>query len=324
MLLGLLLLTTLAEPGADAWEPAKPPPPTPWAKAGGRSWWRCQELERFARSARAGDDPRGTTEATTQGSWRRGAKQCPHAVQLVTLAAEIEIVEAARLFEGVFPDEAITPGSVAPEPVDKVVAEHRERVEQAVAWLDAAVAESERRQARPPRGTLYYRAYGLTALGRADEARAALDDATRAGDVEAWRLLRMGALVELLRGDLGRALRLAQLGVAHAPAGERGISRYIRALVLDRAGAPAAAQAELRALRADSGVFARLAMESVLPIHEVMFVRALQHQANGDRSAAIRLWSAYLERPEVEEAERVLAKRHLQELRDDPPPAGGP
>ena len=145
-----------------------------------------------------------------------------------------------------------------------------------------------------------------------------------AQDVERWRSERMAALVELFAGDVRAALRRAQRGVVDAPPEDRPISRYIRALVLDRAGAPDVARAELVALRDPTTQFARSAMESVLPFHERLFFRALDHQANGERSPALRLWKAYLARPEPAEPERVLARRHLDELTPSPAPVGGP
>ena len=39
---------------------------------------------------------------------------------------------------------------------------------------------------------------------------------------------------------------------------------------------------------------------------------------------ALRFFQAYLDRPEPEEPERVLARRHLDELTPAPVPVGGP
>jgi hypothetical protein len=144
------------------------------------------------------------------------------------------------------------------------------------------------------------------------------------GDVERWRSERMAALVEMQAGDVSAALERAQRGVFDAPVEDQGISRYIRALVLDRAGASAAAHAELVALRREGSPFARIAMESVLPVHERLFLRGLDHLANDEDSAALRFLEAYLARPEPEDPERVLARRHLDELTPAPAPVGGP
>lgn len=306
----------------EAWAPVQAPPPTPWASAGARGWRMCQEAERQARLARSNDAARGSDG--DQAMWRRRAEQCPHAVEVLMVAARGEIVEATSVLNRIDGDTGFAEVALPTEAVQKVVDEHRAQVEQALAWLDAAIAEAERRGARPPREARYYRAYALTALGRVGEARAAITSAVETGDVERYRSERMAALVELQAGNLERALERAQRGVHDARPDDQPISRYIRALVLDRAGASAAAQAELVTLRREASPALRLAMESVLPIHERLFLRGLDHLANQEDSAALRFLQAYLDRPEPEEPERVLARRHLQELTPAPAPVGGP
>lgn len=315
----LLLLALLV---GEGWAPAEAPPPTPWARAGARGWRLCQEAERQARSYRGNEGPRGAD--VDQAMWRRRARQCPHAVEVLTAAAQGEIVEASGLFTRIEGEGGYVETTLPAEAVEAVAKEHREQVDQALRWLDAAVDESGRRSQRPPREALYYRAYALTALGRVEPARRALAAALEAGDVERWRAERMAALVELQAGDTATALAHAQRGVFDAPLEDQAISRYIRALVLDRAGASAAAQAELMALRREASPFARLAMESVLPVHERLFLRGLDHLANDEDSPALRFFQAYLDRPEPEEPERVLARRHLDELTPAPVPVGGP
>ena len=256
--------------------------------------------------------------------WARRAAQCPHAVELLTLAALMEIVEAGDLFARVdIQDHSDT--RIESMPIEEMVEQHRKRVEQGLGWLETAIAESARRGHRPPRDALFYRAYALTALGRVEEARKAIDIAIAVGDTQRWRTERMAAVIELLSGDTEAALRRAHRGVADAPASDRPISRFIRALVLDRAGAPARARAELIALRREgSDTRLRNAMETVLPVYERLFFRALYHQAQGNTSPALRLWDMYLARPEPAEPERVLAQRHLDELTPPPPPVEGP
>jgi hypothetical protein len=305
----------------EGWAPAEAPPPTPWAQAGARGWRLCQEAERQARAFRSNEGPRG--ENVDQAMWRRRARQCPHAVEVLTAAAQGEIVDASGLFtriEGEAQGETVLPA----EAVQTVVVAHREQVEQALRWLDAAIDEAGRRGDRPPREARYYRAYALTALGRVDEARRAVAEVVETGDVERWRADRMAALVEMQAGDMTAALARAQRGVFDASPEDQPISRYIRALVLDRAGASAAAQAELMALRREASPFARIAMESVLPVHERLFLRGLDHLANDEDSPALRFLQAYLDRPEPQDPERVLARRHLDELTPAPTPVGGP
>lgn len=325
-------MALLAGPGAPApvaggsiepsgeWSPAPAPPPTPWAAAGARGWRLCQEAERQARAFRSGDRPRGSDGDQI---WRRRAQQCPHAIEVLTAAAQDEIVEAASLFNRV-DGEAGYAEDTMDVAVQEVIVEHRRQVEQALRWLDAALAEAGRRGLRPPREARYYRAYALTALGRVSQARVALAEVIETGDVERWRSERMAALVEMQAGDVRAALVHADRGVFDAPPEDRAISRYIRALVLDRAGASAAAHAELVALRREGSPFARLAVESVLPVHERLFLRGLDHLASHEGSPALRFLQAYLDRPEPEEPERVLARRHLDELQPTPAPVGGP
>jgi hypothetical protein len=135
----------------------------------------------------------------------------------------------------------------------------------------------------------------------------------------------MGALVALFRGDLERALRLVQRSINDGPSDDRRYSRYVRALVLDRAGASAAARSELFELRREPGYLeARTTVETLLPIHERIYVRALDSQAAEEASSAVRLWEVYLARPEPELPERRLAEQHKAELSPLPAPVGGP
>ena len=69
-----------------------------------------------------------------------------------------------------------------------------------------------------------------------------------------------------------------------------------------------------------SHVLSRRATESLLPVHERLYLRALDHQAADEASTALRLWDAYLARPEPAEPEKALARRHREELRPKPAP----
>jgi hypothetical protein len=56
-------------------------------------------------------------------------------------------------------------------------------------------------------------------------------------------------------------------------------------------------------------------LELMLPTHERLFFLALGEQLAGrGHSGPLRLWQAYLARPEPSEAEKKLAKAHLSEL----------
>lgn len=303
-MLSVSLLAVLSA-APEPWEPAPAPPPTVWAHAGARGWTLCQDVERQASRPQnngAGDD----------AMWARRVEQCPHVPEALLRAAQVQLQEAA----------ALDPEAADPSLIFEA---HRTHTRRALAWVRAALAEADRRATLPPPEARYYRAYVLVAMGRYDAAARALRTAVRRGDVARWRSDRMAALIQVLRGNLDRALQMAHRGVIDAPNQDRTISRYIRAFVLDRVGAPAEAVQELRRLRREAGHTAhRAAVESVLPMHERLYLRALEHQANGEKSNAIRLWDAYLARPEPAGADKELARRHRAELEPRPAPVGGP
>jgi hypothetical protein len=88
----------------------------------------------------------------------------------------------------------------------------------------------------------------------------------------------------------------------------------ILALVYDRAGAPEAAQRELIALKAQNYGEGG-AVETVLPLHERIYLQALLQQAARMPGSAMRLWEAYLACPEPEAPERKLAEQRRDELK---------
>ena len=243
--------------------------------------------------------------------WLERAQRCPAVPDVLVYAAQQELQASGDIGALLEPDAS----------VGAVVKDHEERIERALGWLDRALAECARRREAPPRETRFLRAYAFVTLGRPQEAEAALAKAIAAAEVEGWRVARMGAAIALLKGDLERAMALAHRASIDAPLEDRVITRYIRSIVLDRSGAIAAARSELVELRGDAGhVIGRRATESLLPVHERLYLRALDDQVGGEDSSALRLWDAYLSRPEPEEPERVLAKRHRAELQ----PRGAP
>lgn len=296
------------------WEPVTETTATAWAKAGGRSWTLCGELARQAAAVpsrgegRSGRDP--------EGAWRARAQRCPNVPEILVLAASMEILRSVEILDGVD----------RPETIERRAAKHVEVLERALRWFERAAVESDRRRSPAPPETRYRRAYVLLALGRVDEARVGLADAVRHGEVERWRSDRMRAIMELLSGNLRRALQLAHRAELDAPGSgtnQRPISRYVLALVLDRSGAPHEAARLLQRLRRGTqDDSSRTAVESMLPLHERLYLRALAHQANREVASAELLWKAYLARPEPLEPERVLAERHLRELKPVPPPTG--
>ncbi len=296
---------------ASAWRPSGAPAPTIWARVGATGWAACEEMGRQAAMLRGGSGPRGDSGGTDASQWAERASRCPGVPEILFLAAQVEIASAGDL--GFGPD----PGTG----LDSVVKDHRERVQRALDWLDAVLAESARRRESPPRETRFLRAYAMVALGRPTAARRALDDAIASADVERWRSDRMGAVIALLAGDIEVAMRLAHRASIETPGEDRTITRYLRALVLDRSGAAAAARSELLELRNDAGhILARHATESLLPVHERLYLRALEHEVNDDTDTAARLWDAYLARPEPEEPDRVVARRHRSAVTKRPTP----
>ncbi len=293
-----------APEGEAEWAPAQAPPPTAWARAGARPWRACDAAGRQALAIRLGAQGRGKFERV----WRARARQCPREPDVLVLAAQEEVLEAVPT--GWMPE--------SDPKLDESIETMRTSAQRAVTLLDAAVDEAHLRGERAPYEAYYFRAYAHSVLGNAKAVRADLDRALEAGDAERYRIERMAAVAALYQGELEEAVRLARLSLDDAPveADERSISRYVWALVLDRAGDSASARTVFQQLRREPGSFRnRPAVESMLPAHERMFLRALEHQANGETSNASRLWDAYLRRPEPDDADRVLAQRHADELR---------
>ncbi|MBK6919007.1 MAG: hypothetical protein IPH07_16555 [Deltaproteobacteria bacterium] len=305
-----LAIVLVLAPAPSTWKPAEAPPPAVWARAGARGWAGCEELGRQAAALRGGT-ARGEPGGGDGSVWTERAQRCPSVPDVLVLAALLELVASGDI--GTAPEGA---GSI-----DAIAKDHRERVERALGWIDHALAESARRREPPPRETRFLRAYALVTLGRTGDARRALDHAIASADVERWRSDRMGAVIALLDGDLELAMALSFRAIVEAPPDDRSITRYIRAMVLDRAGASATARSELLELRNEAGsIIARRATESLLPVHERLYLRAIDHQVADDFGTAAKLWSAYLERPEPAAPERVLAERHRAELVRKPPP----
>lgn len=297
-------LQSSAQSQSPSWEPASTPPPTAWAQAGARPWRSCDVVARQALAVRLGVRARGSFDRV----WRGRAEHCPGAPDVLVLAAQEEILMAVPQFW-----KPETDGDI-----DGTIENMHERATEALRLLDAALAETSRRGEPPPFEAHYFRAYAQSMLGDHDAVLESLKLADREGDAARWRIERMAAAAELGRGNLDAALRLARLALADAPpdAGERQISRYVWAYVLDRAGSPAEARALLRSLRRQPDIGkARGAVESMLPVHERIFLRAIDHQSVEENSNALRLWDAYLKRTEPDAADRILAKRHRDELR---------
>jgi len=301
MLLALALLTSALVGEAPASRNG-------WMLAGAGSWRPCIEAARDAEAGRF--DAMSGAEGRDGRGWRKRADACPNEPWVRLMAAKEGLLEAARLDGGV----------EAPEGLDAWVVRHGRLLRRVSQDLDAATREASRRGEPPPRQTSYWQAYALLASGAYEDARAAWHRAYRAREVERWRLDRIGALLDMYEGKLRAAVRRARLSWSDVGHDERLVSGYVWALVLDRVGSPGAARDTLVALRREGAhVMARRALEGLLPVHERLYLQALDHHADGDSVNAMRLWTAYLQRPEPVEADRELARRHLRELQRRPP-----
>lgn len=283
--------------------PSAPPGPTVWAEAGARPWTGCRERERQAEGILQRVSTQ-SEESSGDSPWAALAQDCPNTPAVLVLAAMRELIKAPK-----YPPQLDLLAGLP-----KLRELHRESRLQARTWLLRAVAEAERRGEPPPVLTYYFLGYAALGLGEPAAARVALAEAERRGEVEGWRADRALAVAALLAGELPRALELAYRARELAPMAQRATSVYVLALVYDRAGAPETAQRELQALRSVSSE--RGAADTLLPLHEGLYLNALEQQAGGrGNGGATRLLEAYLACPEPEAPERALAERRLADLR---------
>ena len=120
-------------------------------------------------------------------------------------------------------------------------------------------------------------------------------------------------------------MRHASRSMIDAPNHDKLSSFYVVALVLDRAGDPAGAKRRIEfALGRDGDLGQMRALEAAMPIHERLYLRAYAKTVRKEGAGALRLWAAYLARPEPEAPERRLAERHNAALEPLPTNLGGP
>ncbi|MFO7565084.1 MAG: hypothetical protein R6X02_20730 [Enhygromyxa sp.] len=291
---------------------------TVWAQAGSRSWTGCSKV-----ASEAGKQLYGYGEEINNfrenHHWAIQARECPNAPEVLTMAARAELLRRFDLPEGLDDKTDLTL-------LETEIADSRAR---AIAWIEAAEAELRRRRDKRGLGLEYWRGRALLSSGEIAGAERALHRALREAAVEGWKLRRLLALTELFAGDLEAALVQANRAVLDAPqahsGGDRLISTYVLALVLDRAGDPAAAGRYMKwALDMDGDGSQMRALESTLPMHERLYLRAYARTIRRDPSGALRLWDAYLARPQPEPPERRLAERHRSALEPLPSNLGGP
>lgn len=313
----LLALLVLGRVGTDDGPQEAPEPRvTIWARAGGVGWSECEAHVRLASEFEGAT--LATTHANAVSAWTERAGRCPHAPAVLAVAARIELARRVDL----------EPLDAGIEALPEIVEAYRRQRAQARRWMEVALLESRRRGAAAPRAALYHLAQihlslGDLVAGRRALARAALDGSQ---PVAAWDLDLTRALFALLEGDLEVALRRAHAGLRDAPKGEQTReASYVLAYVLDRVGSwdeAAALLRQLRRLNRDGrGLWA---MDGVLPLREKIYLRALDHHANGELGPALHLYAAYMAHPAVAMPERRLAERHLRALEPTAPLVGGP
>ncbi len=292
---GSVLALLLAQPVA--------PEPVVWANSGGRPWVLCMQHERQAHEQLLqlfGSRDRADTV------WPRRVHECPNAVAVLVMAAAAELQKIAL--------EAPTPGAEHVKKLSLQQSQARQRVQ---GWLAQASAELERRGSEPPPLFYYLHAVAALGLGQLEAAGAALQRSRERGEIADWRADRAEAIHALLAGDLANALRLAYRTSSLAPGSQQLSSSTVLALVLDRSGAPEAAQRELSRLRIGTPLSQQGLIDvwPLLPVHERLYMMALEQQVRENIGAAQRYWEAYLACPEPDPPERHLVEMRLRELR---------
>lgn len=290
---------------------------TVWAQAGSRSWTGCSKV-----AAEAGKQLFGYGEEINNSRenhhWAIQAGECPNAPEVLAMAARAELLRRFDLPESLDENTDLTP-------LESELTDSRAR---ALAWIDAAKAELHRRRDKRGLGLEYWRARALLSTNDVDGAKQALQLGLREGTIEGWKIRRLLALTELFAGDLEAALWQANRASVDAPqtlGGERLISFYVLALVLDRAGDTAGAARTMKlALDMDGDGGQLRSLESALPTHERLYLRAFAKTVRKESAGALRTWAAYLARPEPAAPERRLAERHRNALQPLPSNLGGP
>jgi hypothetical protein len=286
------------------WEPRPPEPPTAWAQAGSRPWGQCRDLERGAERILA-QAPAVTGERGPPSPWPDRAKLCPGSPAVLVAAAQAELVQAPE-----FP-----PLSELAAQVEALGEAQRTSRKRAARWLAAARTEASRRGEAPPPWTWYLTGWAALGLGEAERAREALLQAEARGEAPPWWIDRLLALTSLLQGDLTRALELAHRARELGPARDREMSTLILALVYDRAGAPEAAMRELAAQQSGYRSPPAGLLDTYLPLHERLYVAALEQMVARQTGNVNWLLKAYLACPEPAAPERKLVQRRIDELR---------
>lgn len=287
---------------------------TIWAQAGSRSWTGCSAVaNEAAKQLRTLSED--VNNFTAGHHWATNAGECPNAPEVLTMAVRSELMRRFDLPES-------TDGKTDLGLIEQGVTESRTI---ALEWIAEAQTELDRRQDDRTFGLEYWRGRALLSANDLEGAQQAFELALDERSVESWRLRRLLALTLLYRGDLDGALIQAFRSSIDAPASDRLVADYVLALVLDRAGDTAGSRRRMKDTLDRDGDLGRMrSLETALPIHERLYLRAFAQTVRNESSGAMRLWDAYLARPEPEAPERRLAERHRQALEPLPTNLGGP
>lgn len=287
---------------------------TVWAQAGSRSWTGCSAVANEA-SKQLWSLSEDVNNFQANHHWAVQAVECPNAPEVLAMAVRSELMRRLDLPEAV-------DGKTDLAMLEQSLAESRLTASD---WIVDAETELARRQDDRTLGLAYWRGRALLSLGELDSAQQAFEQALAEQSVESWRARRLLALTLLYRGDLDGALIQAFRANMDAPASDRYVADYVLAIVLDRAGDSAGSRRRMKDTLDHDGDLGRMrSLEAALPIHERLYLRAFAQTVRSESSSAMRLWDAYLARPEPEAPERRLAERHRQALAPLPTNLGGP
>lgn len=286
---------------------------TVWALAGSRSWTGCSAVANEA-AKQLGNASEDVNNFQAKHHWASQAGECPNAPEVLAMAVRSELLRRLDLPDAV-------DGATDLSLLDEALASSRSA---ALGWITDARDELERRSDAGGLGLEYWHGRALLSLGDYEGAQTQLEQALDARAIDSWRIRRLLALTALFRGELDSALVQAFRAYVDSPSSDRYLAEYVLALVLDRAGDTAGSRRRMKDTLDRDGDQGRMrSLESAMPIHERLYLRAFAQTVRAEPASAMRLWDAYLARPEPEAPERRLAERHRRALEPLPTNLGG-
>ncbi len=315
-MLPLVMVGAGAPPGAASRPGTRDLPANvdPWRAAVDTQEADCRGSERVAArrlaQRRAGQDG-GALRASDEG-WEERYGRCPFAPHVGTLG----LMEAWGRAETL-------PYGFEADGLDEFVATRTRKRRRLMAWSARVRAEFTRRGVPAPAPVFLVWAGASLAVTDIKGATRILHEGVEAGAVGAadtrW-LHAVASLITLRHAEGLEALGAPVLGSDRTGSAANTRTVYLRAVFLDRLGDRDGAAAAMRAAQtADKDLRALRGLVRALPAHEALYVRALSRQFSGRGEAlTLRLWAAYLSRPEPEAPERALAERHRNSLAPRP------